>query len=108
MTGQNMYNAGQVAKILDITEFTLSNWYNWENKQVKNGLSDKNPLPQPIKLEHAKGKPRMWTSEMIVQLKEYKKGIVIGRNGKFGAYSNPSHKQTKKYLKQQEEQHENS
>ena len=32
-------------------------------------------------------------------LKEFKKNIVVGRNGVYGMYSNPLYKETKKYKK---------
>ena len=86
MNDEKMYSADEICKELKITHWTLTNWYAWEKKL---GLSD---LPQPIVLEHAKGKPRRWTEDMLNQLQEFKTNIVVGRNGKFGEFTNPKHK----------------
>jgi hypothetical protein len=92
-----MYNASETCKILGITSFTLTNWYAWERKLIKSGRISEPYLPQPIRITNKKGKPRMWDSAMVEQLRAYQKTIVVGRNGKFGEFSNPSHKNTKKY-----------
>lgn len=97
MTENKMFKADDVCKALHITIYTLRNWYSWEKKIVESG--GEKYLPQPIILEHTKGKPRIWDAEMVEQLKEYQKTIVTGRNGVYGIYSNPFHKETKKYKK---------
>lgn len=97
------YKLMDVCAELNISNWTLRNWYMWENKALKDGLIDKSRLPEPIRREHTKGTPRIWTQKMVDQLKEYQKSIVSGRNGIFGVYSNPEHKNTKKYKKQMEE-----
>ena len=97
------YKLMDVCNELQISNWTLRNWYMWENKALKDGLIDKPQLPQPKRLEHSKGSPRIWDEEMVKQLKEYQQNIVMGRNGIFGVYSNPEHKNTKKYKKQMEE-----
>lgn len=97
MNDEKMYSADEVCKALKVSSWTLSNWYRWEQKRVDAG--EENRLPKPIKLEHTKGKPRRWTKEMIEQLKDFKKSLVTGRNGIYGVYTNPYHKETKKYKK---------
>lgn len=92
-----MYSADEVCKELKVSSWTLSNWYRWEQKLISDG--NESYLPAPIKLEHTKGTPRRWTESMIEQLREYQKSIVTGRNGIYGVYSNPYHKETKKYKK---------
>lgn len=99
MNETKLYSSDEVCKILGVSSFTLSNWYNWESKQLKEGLVTEKYLPQPVKLEHQKGKPRRWTEAMVEKLKEYKQNIVIGRNGIYGMYSNPNHSETIKYKK---------
>lgn len=99
MSKELLYQAANVCEQLNITQWTLRNWYAWEKKQLNSNIISETYLPKPQILEHQKGKPRVWTQEQIEQLKEYKKNIITGRNGIFGAYSNPTHFETKKYKK---------
>lgn len=99
MSNEKMFTADEVCKELKITIYTLRNWYNWERKQLEAGNVSSSYLPEPIRNVHAKGKPRMWSKEMVLQLKDYQKTIVMGRNGNYGMYSNPMHTETKKYKK---------
>lgn len=98
------YRLMDVCRELKISNWTLRDWYMWEKKAVVDGLIEKSRLPEPIRLEATRGTPRVWTQEMVDQLKEYQSSIVSGRNGIFGVYSNPEHKNTKKYKKKMEEQ----
>ena len=97
MSNEKLFTADEICKELHITIYTLRNWYSWEKKRIRAG--EKSYLPQAIRLEHTKGKPRVWDANMLEQLKEYQKTIVTGRNGIYGVYSNPFHKETKKYKK---------
>lgn len=99
MVETKMYSANEVCTKLKISSWTLANWYRWERKQIDNGNVEGPYLPEPIRLEHVKGKPRRWTGEMVKELKDYKKNIVTGRNGIYGVYSNPYYKNTQKYKK---------
>ena len=99
MSEQKLYSADEVCEVLNISSYTLSNWYNWERKRLASGDVEKPYLPEPIRLEHTKGSPRRWTEEMVTDLKKFQKTIVIGRNGIYGVYSNPYYKETKKYKK---------
>lgn len=99
MKNEKVYRANEICEELKITDFTLANWYNWENKQLKQGLITERYLPQPLIVEHEKGRPRIWTQEMLEQLKEHKSKIITGRNGIYGMYSNPNHFSTRKYKK---------
>ena len=98
-----MYNLYDVCEKLGVSTFTVKNWYRWENKLINEGKITERYLPQPKKLEHAKGSPRVWDEKMLKQLMKYKANMITGRNGIYGIYSNPYHKDTKKYKKQQEE-----
>ena len=98
-----MYNIYEVCEQIGVSTYTIKNWYRWENKLIKQGKIKERYLPRPEVQEHTKGSPRMWTNEMIEKLKDFKSNIVIGRNGIYGEFSNPTHKQTKKYKKQMEE-----
>jgi hypothetical protein len=93
------YKLRDVCDELQISNWTLRNWYMWETKALADGIITEAQLPQPIRLEHTKGTPRIWTEEMVEQLKEFQRNIVSGRNGIFGVYSNPNYKNTKKYAK---------
>lgn len=97
MSNEKLYSAAEICNILKITNWTLTNWYRWEKQQLNGGIVEKEYLPKPIRLEHTKGSPRRWTKPMVEELKEYKKHIIIGRNGTYGMYSNPYHRDTKKY-----------
>lgn len=99
MSNEKLYSADEICKELNITIYTLSNWYRYQRKQLKEGLVKEPYLPEPITLPNVKGKPRRWTLSMVKQLKDYKKHIVMGRNGVYGIYSNPLYKETKKYKK---------
>lgn len=101
MSETKLYNAEEVIKILNISRWTLKNWYMWEKKLMEEG--HERYLPVPIIEEHKKGRPNMWTAEMIEELKVYKENIVFGPHGAYGKYTNPLHKQTKKYKNQMEE-----
>lgn len=102
MSNNKNYRAVDVCNELGISIWTLTNWYSWEAKRIKAGLVEKNYLPKPIRLVNEKGKPRVWTEDMLNALREYKNSIVIGRNGVYGIYSNPNHKDTMKYKKSEE------
>lgn len=97
-----MFNLYEVCEQLGVSTYTVKNWYRWENNLLKQGRITKRYLPQPKTKVHTKGSPRMWTDKMVEELKEFKSNIVTGRNGIYGEFSNPCHKQTKKYKKQME------
>lgn len=93
------YRANDVCEALNISNHTLRHWYLLERKQIVAGLIKDNYLPQPLIDSTMRGKPRIWTCEMVNELRHYKENIVLGRNGIYGAYSNPNHFSTNKYKK---------
>lgn len=97
MVNEKLYSATEICEELKISIWTLSNWYTWERKQLADKIVAQRYLPQPVRLNNQKGKPRRWSAEMLEQLRVYQKSIVTGRLGSYGAYSNPYHKETKKY-----------
>lgn len=97
---ERTYNTTEVCVELGVSYHTLTTWYRWQTRLKKEGKIDTNYLPEPIKQTELRGKPRMWTQEMVDALKEYKKNMVVGRNGVYGAYSNPEHHKAK-LLKQE-------
>ena len=101
-----MLNSYEVSQELGISIYTLKNWYIWERKLLAEGAITEPYLPQPIKMVEQKGKPNMWEDNMIPALKEYQKQMVVGCKGVYGKYSNPYHKQTKKYQKEMEEKND--
>lgn len=108
MAKKKMYNVNELCEALEISYFTLTNWYKWENKRLKSGEVTEHYLPEPYRMKGQRGNPRAWDTKMLKALKKYKSSIVIGRNGIFGEYTNPVHKQTRKYKKQQETSNEQS
>ena len=98
MKNEKLYKTNEVCEILNISNWTFINWYRWERKQVANNECEPY-LPVPDRIMNEKGRPRVWTTEMVEQLKKFKAGIVTGRNGKYGKYSNPNHFNTRKYKK---------
>lgn len=92
-----MYSADEVCKEVGISSWTLGNWYRWERKQIESGRVEGNYLPIPERRDDLKGKPRRWSADMVKELKNFKKSIVVGRNGIYGVYSNPLYKETQKY-----------
>lgn len=103
MKSEKTYNIYELCEYLNVSSWTLLHWYNLEKKQLKDGLITECYLPQPLRLEKVKGRPKSWTQEMADKLKEYQSSIVMGRNGIYGVYSNPDHYTTKKYQKQKGE-----
>ncbi|MGN0317804.1 MAG: hypothetical protein ACI4E1_07740 [Lachnospira sp.] len=99
MTNEKNYTVSEVSELLNVSEHTLASWYRWEKRRLADGLVESNYLPEPIRDATKRGKPRFWTDEMVKELADYKSTIIIGRNGVNGMYSNPLHKQTKKYKK---------
>ena len=97
------YDRQQAAQKIGISTWTLRTWYLWQSRRLRDGAIDKPYLPEPQVIPNRKGNPKGWTDEMIKELKKYKDSIVVGRNGVFGDLSNPLHKETKRYKKEQEE-----
>ncbi len=94
----------EVCEILGVSVHTFDKWYNWQYKLLKEGKIEKPYLPKPTPLLDQRGKPNGWTNKQIKELVEYQKSIIHGRNGTYGMYSNPMHRETKKYKKQTEEE----
>jgi hypothetical protein len=99
---EGFYTTKELCEELGITTYTLTNWYSWEKKRLAEGDIDEPYLPQPYRMYDLKGRPRMWDTDMLYKLKLYKSQIIVGRNGIYGKYSNPYHKETKKYKKEME------
>ena len=99
MSNEKEYRVHDVCVALDISFYTLSNWYRYQSKQLQEGVISEKYLPEPIRLDDIKGKPRVWTQKMVDELKVYQENIVMGRNGIYGKYSNPLYYNTKKYKK---------
>ena len=77
-----------VCNMLEISTFTLNNWYRWERKELASESCVKPYLPVPKQDMNAKGKPLKWSMKMVEQLRDYKNNMVMGRNGKYGKYTN--------------------
>ncbi len=88
--GEYIYSKKDVCDNLGISEFTLDTWYLWESRDIKSGDVSQHYLPIPVKDKSLKGCPRRWSLDMIIDLKEFQKSIVKGRNGKYGKYTNPA------------------
>ena len=99
MKNEKTYNIHEICEYLNISSWTLLHWYDLEKKQLKDGLITEKYLPIPIRQTNVKGRPKLWTQKMADQLKAYQSNIITGRNGIYGAYSNPNHKTTRKYQK---------
>ena len=101
-----MLNIYEVCERLGISIFTLKKWYTWENKRLESGEVTERYLPVPEKAVNQRGCPNMWTEEMVEQLRKHKEGVVVGRNGIYGKFTNPEHKNTKKYKAEMEGKNE--
>lgn len=88
MQNKNLLNAKELCEKLNISSYTLASWYRWENKMIREGLITERYLPTPVIDYSKRGAPRYWDNVMLEQLKEYKKHIVVGKNGIYGKYSN--------------------
>lgn len=82
-------NKNDVCNILGISQYTIVSWYRWQKKQLDNGEVSEEYLPRPKQQENVKGRPLMWSLEMLEELKKYQETIVKGRNGVYGKYTNP-------------------
>ncbi len=83
-----VYSRNQVCEMLGISSFTIINWYQWQDKLIKAGEVTNNYLPVPEKRQNVKGRPLMWSLEMINQLRTYQDSIKHGRNGIYGRFTN--------------------
>ena len=97
MKNEKKYSVNEICELLNISAFTLRHWYDLQTKQIKDGLIEKEYLPTPERDMTMKGRPRYWTEKQLRELKDYQASITYGRNGIYGVYSNPNHKETKKY-----------
>lgn len=84
-----IYSREDVCSLLGISVFTMRSWYNWQKKQIEEGIVQEEYLPHPQRIVNAKGQPLMWSLDMIDDLRMYQSSIVKGRNGKYGKYTNP-------------------
>lgn len=88
MDDMRVYSKMEVCEMLGISYFTLQNWYNWQKKELSSNPEQREYLPRPIKIEHKRGRPLMWSKEMVEMLRVYQSGMVRGRNGIYGKYTN--------------------
>jgi hypothetical protein len=96
MSNEKIYLIDEVCEILKVSTHTLQKWYQWERYELRDGIVSENYLPIPNKLTNKRGKPKFWTENQIKELQKFKNEIVMGRNGRFGKYSNPLHKKEEK------------
>ncbi len=85
-----MYRVEEVCKMLGISKPTITLWYNWEKKSIKDGVLDKIILPIPYVLKHERGKPRMWSMKQIEELARFQDRIRDER-GLLSNYTNPTY-----------------
>lgn len=79
-----LLSATKVCYHLDITARTLDLWYKWY-ELAKDKPKD-TPILPPYVQKNKRGK-RLWKSEDIKLLKEFKKWIPKGRGGIMGEFS---------------------
>lgn len=84
-------NAQTICTELGITYWTLLNWYAWEKSALADGSITDNILPVPTRLNNQPGRPRDWTADDLVKLKEFQASIQHGRNGKMGKITNSNY-----------------
>ena len=82
------FSKKDVCERLGISIYTLEAWYRWERMELIDDDSKKPYLPQPVKMENMKGRPQRWSLSMINILRDYQSGIIRGRNGIYGKYTN--------------------
>lgn len=79
MQNKNLLNAKELCEKLNISSYTLANWYRWENKMIREGLITERYLPTPVIDYSKRGAPRYWDNAMLEQLKEYKNILLLER-----------------------------
>ena len=85
MANNKKNTASKVARELDISVVTLTNWYKWykNDKFVK-------PENTPVLPEYEQSNPRAaryWSDEDIEQLKAFKAWVPKGRGGIMGCFN---------------------
>lgn len=93
MSNEKMFKFDEAAAELNISRYTLRVWYTWENKLLKEGSITERYLPEGHIATNERGTPRYFTKKDIEQLRKHKNGIIVGRNGIYGKFSNPNHKE---------------
>lgn len=91
MNEQKKYTIREAADMLNISPHTLQRWYHWQMRELTEGVIEEEYLPKPERLKSKRGAPNVWTSEQIEELRKHKESIVVGRNGRYGKYTNPQH-----------------
>jgi transposase-like protein len=89
MSNEKKYSIIEVCEEIGISIHTLKKWYQWQSYELKDGSITEPYLPIPERLAGFRGRPQMWTKKQVEQLRKHKESIVMGRNGKWGRYSNP-------------------
>ena len=74
MNEKKLYSAIEVCEKLNISTWTLSNWYRWERKLLNEGAIKEPYLPEPYVVTNKKGKPRV---KKLTEL-SYKDAFLIG------------------------------
>lgn len=93
MSDEKIYLRDELCNELGISVHTLQKWYQWERYELSDGTVKQPYLPQPQQMEGLRGSPNYWTAEQLEILKKHKESMVVGRNGRYGKYSNPHHKE---------------
>lgn len=86
-----MYRIDEVAEILNLSRYTIANWYAWETKLLKTGEVTEAFLPKFTKVTNMSGRPKFWSEDAVEALKKFKNEMVMGRHGKFGKFTNPQY-----------------
>lgn len=93
MVDEKMFNFDEVAAKLKISKYTLRTWYTWESKLLREGSVKEHYLPIPYRATNERGVPKYFTKADIEKLAQFKANMVVGRNGIYGKFSNPNHKE---------------
>lgn len=91
MNGQ-LYKVTEIAMILDVSIYTINNWYLFKRQNPDDEFAKM--LPEPM--QQTTRQTRYWTEEDLQKLIEFKSKIKVGRSGFMKSVSQQYSKREKK------------
>lgn len=87
-----LYKVTEIAMILDVSIYTINNWYRFKHQNPDDEFAQM--LPEPM--QQTVRQTRYWTEEDLQKLIEFKANIKVGRCGFMKSVSQQYSKKGKK------------
>lgn len=87
----------EVAMRIGVSSQTLNRWYKFKRENPKDEVSKR--LPAYKLVTNKSGKVRLWQTEDLQKLMEFKAQMVSGRDGKMGKYKGKGTKNGEKKIR---------